>query len=67
MKSRLSRILVSILILSLALQTFTLPAQAQSEPNEIQAGFVNMPPELVEGYQRHSKEVERPKYIPPSP
>ena len=67
MKSHFSRILVSVLVLSLALQTFTLPAQAQSEPNESQAGIVNMSPELAGPHQRYSKDLERPEYIPPSP
>ncbi|MBP7213126.1 MAG: leucine-rich repeat domain-containing protein, partial [Anaerolineaceae bacterium] len=42
MKSRLSRILLSILILSLALQAFTLPAQAQSEADVSQAETKNL-------------------------
>ena len=78
MKSRLSRIILSILILSLALQTFTLPALAQPEPNESQAKieapiylpeneFENSPLQLAAPYQRHSKDIERPEYIPPSP
>ena len=67
MKSRFSRKLVSILILSLSLQAITLPAQAQSEPNESQAGIENMSPELAMPSQRHSKDLKRPEYIPPSP
>ena len=67
MKSRLSRIILSILILSLALQTFTFPVLARSEANESRAGFINMPLELAERYQRYSKDVDRPEYIPPSP
>jgi len=42
MKSRLSRSVLFILVLSLALQTFTLPAQAQSEPNESQTKIKNL-------------------------
>ena len=67
MKSRLSRIMLSILILGLALHTFTLPAQAQSEPNENQARFENMPSELAERYRSHSENGERQDAIPPSP
>nr|MBP7213728.1 hypothetical protein [Anaerolineaceae bacterium] len=67
MKSRLSRILLSILILSLALHTFSLPAQAQSEPNESQAEIENVPLEFFERHQRHAETGERPAAIPPSP
>ena len=67
MKSRLSRILLSILILCLALHTFTLPAQAQSEPDENQSRFENIPPDMAERYQIHPETAERPEYIPPSP
>ena len=66
MKLRLSRILLSILILSLALQTITLPALAQSEPNENQSISEDIPQELAVPYQRHSESDERPEYIPPS-
>ena len=67
MKSHLSRIMLSILILSLALHAFALPAQAQSEPNENQARFENIPPELAERYQNHSEIGERPEFTPPTP
>jgi len=53
MKSRLSRSILSILILSLALQTFTFPALAQSEVNESQAEIEN---QLV------LPEMEQPVY-----
>ncbi len=67
MKSRLSRILLSILILSLALHAFTLPAQAQSEPTESLTRFEEISPELAERYKRPSENAERPDAILPSP
>ena len=77
MKHRLSRIIVSILILSLALQAFTFPVLAQPEPNESQvgietpiilpeSGFENSPLQLAAPYQRHLETDDRPVYIPPS-
>jgi len=67
MKSRCPPIILSVLILSLALQTITIPALAQSEPNQSQAEFENIPPELENPYQRHSETGEHPDTIPPSP
>ena len=95
MKLRLSPIILSVLILSLALQTVALPVYAQSEPNQSQLEIEvpdnipesrlvsypdhrdaqlyleylseNMPPELVDLYQRHSESDEHPDAIPPSP
>lgn len=42
MKSRFSHIILSVLILSLALQAITLPALAQSEPNQSPAEIENL-------------------------
>ena len=67
MKSRLSRIILSILILSLALQAFTFPVLAHTEPTESQAGIEIMPSELAAPYRRLLETTDRPEYIPPSP
>ena len=53
MKSRILRIILSILILSLTLQTITLPAHAQLEPNASQAEIENL---VV------LQEIEQPAY-----
>lgn len=56
MKSRFSHIILFVLILSLALQTITLPALAQSEPNQSQAEIevpINLPENRLVSFPDH--------------
>jgi len=80
MKPRFSRIILSALILSLALQTIALPVYAQSESNQSQAEFevpVTLPENRLISYPDHREaqpdpedlfeSSERREAIPPSP